>query len=88
MATVVISLPPALETFAESQLHVKGHASVAESLVALVEEARSREVELDSVILEGLESGDVIPLTEKFWEDLRADAALMVDAHRTITIPG
>jgi antitoxin ParD1/3/4 len=76
MTTVTISLPESLREFLNNQVRTKGYGNVSEYFRGLLREAQSREAEarLESLLLQGLEGGDNIPLTGKFWRELRAEA--------------
>jgi antitoxin ParD1/3/4 len=84
MTTVTISLPESLKQFVESQLAAKGYGNVSEYFRSLVREARAKEEDarLEKLLLEGLASGEGIPLDKAFWQELRADAAQLLQAHQ------
>ena len=84
MTTVTISLPESLKLFVESQLSAKGFGNVSEYFRSLVREAQAKEEEarLEKLLLEGLASGDGVPVDRAFWTELRADAAQLMQAHQ------
>jgi antitoxin ParD1/3/4 len=84
MTTVTISLPESLKQFVEGQLSAKGFGNVSEYFRSLVREAQAKEEEarLEKLLLEGLASGDGIPVDRAFWTELRADAAQLMLAHQ------
>jgi antitoxin ParD1/3/4 len=84
MTTVTISLPESLKQFVESQLSAKGFGNVSEYFRSLVREAQAREEEarIEKLLLEGLASGDGVPVDKAFWAELRADAAQLMQAHQ------
>ena len=84
MTTVTISLPESLREFLNNQVQTKGYGNVSEYFRGLLREAQSKEAEgrLESLLLEGLESGEDIPLTGKFWRELRAKALRSVAKKR------
>src|SRR5258708_35419707 len=74
MATVTISLPKSLKEFVDLQVASKGYGDASEYLCSLPREAQQAEADarLEALLLEGLASGDPIPVDEQFWSDLRA----------------
>jgi antitoxin ParD1/3/4 len=51
----------------------------------LLREAQQAEAyaRLEALLLEGLASGDPIPIDEKFWNNLRAETEQRLQAHKT-----
>jgi antitoxin ParD1/3/4 len=84
MTTVTISLPESLKEFLSRQVQTKGYGNVSEYLRGLLREAQSKESEarLEALLLEGLQSGEDIPLTRKFWKELKAEAAQVAARNR------
>jgi antitoxin ParD1/3/4 len=84
MTTVTISLPESLKQFVDAQVATKGYGNVSEYFRSLLREAQEREAEarLEALLLEGLASGDPIPVDDKFWSDLRAEAEQRVQARK------
>jgi len=80
MVTVTISLPDSLKDFVEEQVATKGYGNVSEYFRTLLREAQAREADakLESLLLEGLKSGDAVPADKRFWKDLRAQAAKLM----------
>jgi len=80
MVTVTISLPDSLKDFVEEQVATKGYGNVSEYFRTLLREAQAREADakLESLLLEGLKSGDGVPADKRFWKDLRAQAAKLM----------
>ncbi len=76
MPTVAISLPDSLKEFVDAQVANRGFENVSDYLNSLVREAQDKadEVRLNSLLLEGLASGDDIELSEEFWNDLKREA--------------
>ncbi len=85
MATVTISLPKSLKEFVDLQVASKGYGDASEYLCSLLREAQQAEADarLEALLLEGLASGDPIPVDEQFWSDLRAKTERRVRAHKT-----
>lgn len=76
MATITISLPDTLKAFVEGQIEAKGYGNVSEYFRSLLRDAQEKEKEarLETLLLEGLASGDGRPADAAFWSDLRAEA--------------
>jgi antitoxin ParD1/3/4 len=85
MTTVTISLPESLKQFVDAQVASKGYGNVSEYFRSLLRDAQEREAEarLEALLLEGLASGDPIPVDDKFWSELRAEAEQRVQARKT-----
>jgi len=83
MTTVTISLPDSLKAFVDSQLATKGYGNVSEYFRTLLRDAQAKEEDarLEKLLLEGLASGKGVPVTREFWDDLRTDAARLLDEH-------
>ena len=84
MTTVTISLPESLKAFLERQLASKGYGNVSEYFRTLLREAQAKEEDarLEALLLEGLTSGEDIPLTKEFWGALKAEASQLAQKHK------
>ena len=80
MTNMNISLPETLKTYVEEQVAYGGYGTVSEYLRELIREDKKRKAQgrLESFLLEGLDSGDPVPVTPEFWQDLWG----RVDAHK------
>jgi antitoxin ParD1/3/4 len=78
MTNMNVSLPESLKTYVEEQVNDGGYGTVSEYLRELIREDKKRKAQerLETLLLEGLESGDPIPVTPEFWKELwmRVDA--------------
>jgi antitoxin ParD1/3/4 len=85
MTTVTISLPESLKEFIDRQLATKGYGNVSEYFRSLLREAQKAEEDarLEALLLEGLASGDDIPLTRQFWKEIKAEARSIATKHKT-----
>jgi antitoxin ParD1/3/4 len=83
MPTVTISLPDSLKTFIEEQIATKGYGNVSEYFRTLLREAQAKEedAKLEALLIEGLTSGEDIPLSREFWSELKAEAAELARKH-------
>ena len=81
MATMNISLPDELKAFVEDQATQKGFGTVSEYVRAIIREAHERHVErdrLDSLLLDGLNSGPATPLTKADWDHIRREGTKLI----------
>ena len=84
LTTVTISLPESLTAFIDQQLATKGYGNVSEYFRSLLREAQKEEEDsrLEALLLEGLASGDDIPVTPAFWKDLKLEARNIAAKHK------
>ena len=84
MTTVTISLPESLKAFIDRQLATRGYGNVSEYFRSLLRLAQKEEEDarLEALLLEGLASGDDIPITREFWKDLKAEARDIAQRHK------
>jgi antitoxin ParD1/3/4 len=81
MTTLTISLPESLRDFIDRQVKTKGYGNTSEYVRSLLRDAQETESgkKLENLLLRGLESGGKdIEVDEKFWPDLKAQAAAMI----------
>lgn len=76
MTTVTISMPESLKHFLDHEVETKGYGNVSEYMRTLLREAQARDADsrLEALLLEGLISGEELPLTQDFWRQLKVDA--------------
>ena len=84
MPTVTISLPEPLKDFLDHQISTKGYGNVNEYFRTLLREAQEKEHEanLRELLLEGLHSGEDIPMTDQFWKGLCSEALSMIEERK------
>lgn len=84
MTTVTISMPESLKQFLDREVETKGYGNVSEYVRGLLRQAQARDADarLETLLLEGLKSGKDIPLTQAFWQELKADAGQILAKHR------
>jgi antitoxin ParD1/3/4 len=84
MTTITISLPKSLKQFVDARVAGKGYGDASEYFCSLLREAQQAEADarLEALLLEGLASGDPIPIDEEFWNDLRAETEQLIRAHK------
>ncbi len=68
MATMTISLPEPMREFVESEVAIGNYGSASELFRELVRERQKRKVQerLETLLLEGLESGQPIEVTQDY----------------------
>jgi antitoxin ParD1/3/4 len=77
MTTLTISLPDSLKEFIEREVETKGYGNVSEYVRGLLRDAQAKEADarLKTLLIEGLTTGEDIPLSPEFWSELKQDAA-------------
>jgi antitoxin ParD1/3/4 len=83
MTIVTISLPDSLKQFVDRQVANKGYGNVSEYFRMLLREAqeKERDARLEALLLEGLASGNPIPVNEEFWNNLTAKTDNIIEKH-------
>ncbi len=73
MSAMNISLPESLKGFVDSQIKTGGYSTSSEYIRELIRQDQKRKIEqrLNSLLLEGLESGEPILANAAFWEEKR-----------------
>jgi antitoxin ParD1/3/4 len=71
METMNIALPESMKHFVQEQVTEGGYSSVSEYVRDLIRAAQKRKVEerIDTLLLEGLDSGQPIPVTTEYWDE-------------------
>src|SRR4051794_20763354 len=76
MATLNISLPEAMKAFIEEEAARGGFGTVSEylrSIIRDIQEQQTRREHIDSLLLEGLDSGPATTMTRADWEQIRRE---------------
>jgi antitoxin ParD1/3/4 len=73
MTTLNISLPDSMRTFIEQRVAQDGYSTASEYIRQLVREAQklAAQKRLETLLMEGLESGPSREMTAEDWEELR-----------------
>ena len=68
-----ISLPESMRAFIEEQVKQKGYNTASEYIRYLIhqEQENIESNRLETLLLEGLDSGDQIEISEEWWENKR-----------------
>ncbi len=73
MENIIISLPDSLRVYVEEQLRVGGYSNASEYFSLLVEQDQQRQTKqhLETMLIEGIESGTAEPMTAQDWDQIR-----------------
>ena len=71
METMNIALPESMKHYVQDRVTAGGYSSVSEYVRELIRADQKRKVEerIDALLLEGIETGQPIPVTEEYWEE-------------------
>ncbi len=71
MDTMNIALPESMKHFVQERVTEGGYSSASEYVRELIRADQKRKVEerIDTLLLEGLDSGQPIPVTPEYWEE-------------------
>src|SRR5580704_13758406 len=69
-----ITLPEPMRQFIEQQITSGSYGTASEYVRALIREDQKRKAQerLETLLLEGLDSGDPIEVTPEFWQSMRS----------------
>ena len=84
MNAMNIALSPKLKAFVQREVQRRGYSSVSEYMRELIrgELERQELARLEAEIIKGLESGPATPMTQKDWQDIRAEVQRRSAARR------
>ena len=71
MTTLNISLPDSMRAFIDEQIAQGGYSTASEYIRDLIRQAQKQAAQekLDSLLIEGLESGESIEVTDEWWQE-------------------
>ena len=71
METMNIALPESMKQFVQDRVSEGGYSSVSEYVRELIraDQRRKAQDRIDALLLEGLDSGEPIPVTPEYWEE-------------------
>lgn len=74
LSSLNISLPQSMKDFVEDQVRENGFSTPSEYIRALVREDQKRQAQekLEALLLEGLHSGEPLPVTPEYWDRKRS----------------
>ncbi len=83
MTSMNVSLPEELKEYVEAQTK-SGYSTPSEYVRELIREDQKRraKAKLDALLLEGLHSGDSVPMDAKFWAELKQGALSKLASRR------
>ena len=73
METMNIALPESMKHFVQDRVSEGGYSSVSEYIRELIRADQKRKIEerIDALLVEGLDSGQPIPVTPEYWDAKR-----------------
>jgi antitoxin ParD1/3/4 len=71
METMNIALPESMKHFVQERVTEGGYSSVSEYIRELIraDQKRKAQERIDTLLLEGLESGKPVAVTPEYWEE-------------------
>ncbi len=71
MTTLNISLPESMRAFINEQVAKGGYSTASEYISHLIrqDQKRAEQIKLEAMVLEGLDSGEPIEVTDKWWKN-------------------
>lgn len=73
MADVNLNLPEELEQFVNGQVEAGAFEGASAYIEALIARAKKGKDQLESLLIDGLDSGDPIPLDSDEWSRIRGE---------------
>ncbi len=85
MQTMNISLPDQLKEFVDDQIGSGRYSSVSEYVRELIrsDEKRKAQEKLETMLMEGIQSGNSAEMTRQDWADIRQQAVKQFEARRS-----
>lgn len=73
MKSMNISIPEKMRIYVEQQVTAGGYSTASEYIRELIRQDQKRKAteKLETLLLEGIQSGAATSMTEKDWEDIR-----------------
>jgi antitoxin ParD1/3/4 len=77
METMNIALPESMKQFVQERVTAGGYSSVSEYMRELIRADQKRRVEerIDSLLLEGMDSGQPLAVTQEYWDEKKRKLA-------------
>ncbi|HIK11652.1 MAG TPA: type II toxin-antitoxin system ParD family antitoxin [Oscillatoriaceae cyanobacterium M33_DOE_052] len=74
MTNINISLPDSMRAYVEEIVAKEGYSTISEYFRELVRQDQKRKASerLETLLVEGLESGSATPMTEEDWQEIRS----------------
>jgi antitoxin ParD1/3/4 len=85
MTTLNISLPESMRDFISEQVAKGGYSTTSEYIRHLIRQELERvaKTQLETLLLEGLNSGESIEITDEWWEQKRTELVEKVRNSKT-----
>ncbi|MEG5061518.1 type II toxin-antitoxin system ParD family antitoxin [Microcoleus sp. A2-C5] len=85
MTTLNISLPESMRDFISEQVAKGGYSTTSEYIRHLIRQELERvaKIQLETLLLEGLDSGESIEITDEWWEQKRTELVEKVRKQKT-----
>ncbi|MEG3976415.1 type II toxin-antitoxin system ParD family antitoxin [Microcoleus sp. herbarium8] len=85
MTTLNISLPESMRDFISEQVAKGGYSTTSEYIRHLIRQELERvaKTQLETLLLEGLDSGESIEITDEWWEQKRTELVEKVRNSKT-----
>ncbi|NJK67932.1 MAG: type II toxin-antitoxin system ParD family antitoxin [Microcoleus sp. SU_5_3] len=85
MITLNISLPESMRDFISEQVAKGGYSTTSEYIRHLIRQELERvaKAQLETLLLEGLDSGESIEITDEWWEQKRTELVEKVRKQKT-----
>lgn len=71
MTTLTVTLPDSLTLYLQEQIASGYYSNANDYIQTLIQQDRSRKQYLESLILEGIASGEPAPMTSDDWNEIR-----------------
>jgi antitoxin ParD1/3/4 len=68
MSTLNISLTETIQSFVKQQVAQGGYSNVSEYILHLILQEQAKAARVEALLLEGLDSGEPIEVTDDWWE--------------------
>ena len=90
MKSINISLPDMMRAYVEEQVADGCYSTISEYFRELVRQDQKRKAKehLETLLLEGLNSGSATPLTEQDWDDIRQAVRSKVQGNKGLNTNG
>ena len=72
MTTLSISIPESMQEFVNQKIASGNYNNVSEYILHLIYRDQQQTTELETMLLEGINSGPPIEITESWWEQKRS----------------
>lgn len=81
MTSLNVSLPEPMRAWIDEQVVKGGYGTASELVRELIREAQKRQAkaELEAKLIEGLDSGEPIPIDDAYWEGLKKRIAAQAE---------